>query len=670
MSNFETNKYETEAHSEELDFIFNQESANIEDIQHNNADLFHLAKTYFRLARKKITIALREKMQKTFTNVIFLTLECPPFSNGSMREDSPIEYIEQMRKQYPDIDIRILIPIMGLNKENTENSKKLSIEIENQTLSLEKTSISFEFFLQNKLIRTTLYKFPKNKLNITIYGLYSSAFSYTKDIAEISKLQNLAPFIKSARICVRKLLSDNKEDFRPDIVHCENVPFFLGAEFENKLPYPVKVIQAIKDFIQINMANQEAFWAAINLADKRAMNKICKDSVVKKCVASLFKLHNTRRFYQMKDCLKFIYKNYSKFRKYIDKGEDIEENTIFNKLNSRILQLFPLIALEDKQYYNIMAYSIKRCDIWITTSKTYYKEIFTNSDLSGELFKLLINTHNKSGYTFYGINTDKYPTNGTRRIYQSFSNENFREERRKNKLALLKEFSSDRIKTGFIDPTLFNNTNCKVAGNLDSFYEAPLMFANISNEIFANGVDILFNTILKLFELNKNVQIVISMKDGMKINYVKSWVEFLSSNKYLNGRWVFIDGEISLPKFLAAADMILIPRRTNMTTVEHYLAMHYGCVPIASRSGILNDTIPDIFEDMSNGCGFKTKTGLLTETDNNELFLTTTMKALGVYQNNLASWNLLVKNCMNKDCSWNFEILEKYYRLYNSSLDS
>ena len=30
----------------------------------------------------------------------------------------------------------------------------------------------------------------------------------------------------------------------------------------------------------------------------------------------------------------------------------------------------------------------------------------------------------------------------------------------------------------------------------------------------------------------------------------------------------------------------------NMTNNEHFLAMHYGCVPIASKSGILNDTIP------------------------------------------------------------------------------
>ncbi len=92
--------------------------------------------------------------------------------------------------------------------------------------------------------------------------------------------------------------------------------------------------------------------------------------------------------------------------------------------------------------------------------------------------------------------------------------------------------------------------------------------------------------------------------------------------------------------------------------------MHYGCVPIVSRSGILNDTISDIFDDITQGCGFKTKKELLTEEDNNELFLTPVMKALNIYQHNPSSWNLLIKNCLLKDCSWNFEILEKYEKIY------
>ena len=101
-----------------------------------------------------------------------------------------------------------------------------------------------------------------------------------------------------------------------------------------------------------------------------------------------------------------------------------------------------------------------------------------------------------------------------------------------------------------------------------------------------------------------------------------------------------------------------------MTTQEHYIAMSYGCVPVAARSGILNDTIPDIFDDISGGCGFKTKTGLLTEEDTNELYLTPVMKALNLYQNNPNSWNLLIKNCMNRESTWNFKMLEKYNKIY------
>ena len=114
--------------------------------------------------------------------------------------------------------------------------------------------------------------------------------------------------------------------------------------------------------------------------------------------------------------------------------------------------------------------------------------------------------------------------------------------------------------------------------------------------------------------------------------------------------------------------MILIPRRANMATSEHYIAMNYGCVPIAARNGILNDTIPDIFDDIVGGCGFKIKTGLLTDEDTNELYLTPVLKALNIYQNNPNSWNLLIKNCMNRDSSWSLKILERYNRIYQELL--
>lgn len=666
MENLEkNNQYNTASHNEDIDFIFNGEPESF-DIEFNkeNLNLSYIFKIYYRLLRKKLLTYFREKMRKDFINILYITLDCPPFTENSNREDSPCDYIKEMQKQYPNNDIRILIPIINV-QENLKYPKKLLTNIDGSSKYLEKTSISFDFFMQNKIQTATVYRFPKTKSNIQAYGIYSTSFSNVKNVFELSKLQYLAPFLKSTRIAVKKL---SKENFAPDIIHCEHVPYYLGAEFESKFQLKTKVVQIIKDFTQIDIAKPEAFWAAINLADKAAMKKICRDEIIKKCVAKLFNLHNTKRFYQMKECLKFIYKNYYKFRKYIDKGEDVEENIIFNRLNARIMKIFPNISYGENLYYNPMIYTLKKADFWATISKTYYKEIFEKPELSGNMFQYIEKTKNKSSYISIGLNSNKYPLENTRKIYQNFNSNNFREFRHINKTALIKEFSIDRMKTGFTDSTLFKNESAKIYGSLDSFYESPLLFATSNTEIFANGIDILFNSILKLFELHKNIQVIISIKDGMKVNLIKNWVEFLLQNRYLNGRWVFIDGDINLPKFLSSSDMILLPRRANLTNIEHYIAMNYGCIPIASKSGILNDTIPDIFDNIADGCGFKTKTNLLSNEDSNEIFLVPLIKALNLYQNNPNSWNLLIKNCITSDNNWNFKVLERYNKIYQKLL--
>ena len=554
-----------------------------------------------------------------FIRILYLTL-------GAL----PCEYINEMRKQYPENDISVLIPMYRIDDA--------------------KPIMRFDYFSQNRTVEASVYKFPKNTDNIQVYGLYSSAFASCKNMSDIAKLHYLAPFLKAARIAIKKL------GF-VDIVHCENIPFYLGEDKVN-----TKVLQVIKDFTQIEMAKTEPFWTAINIADKSMMTAICRDRKIKKLIACLFKLHNAKHFYQMNECLKYIYQNYSKFRKYIDKGEDIEENIIFNNLNSRILEMFP--QNNDNMFTNSLACS----DFWITTSKTYYDEIFNKPELSGDMYAQIVNTKDKSDFVSYGISYEKYGFNVPEEVYQQFNSENFRELRAKNKTALLKEFSADRIKTNFVDPTLFKNQEATIVGSLDSFFDSPLLFAHTNSDIFANGVDILFNTILKLFEMHKSFQTIICIKDGLKVNFIKSWLDFLQKNKYLDGKWVFIDSSINFSKFYAASDMTLIPRRANLNTPEHFAAMRYGCVPVVSRSGILNDTVADIFEDMTNGCGFKTKKALLTEEDNNELFLTPVLKALNIYQQNPSSWNLLVKNCLLKNCSWSFEILEKYNRIYRTIL--
>lgn len=653
--------YTTASHGNDLDSIFMEKIEDIDDIVFKDKrDYLYDLKMYFRYIRKNCNALIREKIQKNFTNIIYLTLDCPPFTPNSSRNDGPLEYILQMQKQYPDKDIRVLIPIINVDSEFTP-SQKLVIEYGEKTKVLEKTSISFDFFIQNKIQTAVVYKFPKNNTNIQVYGIYSPIFSGLKSVVELSRLYYLAPFVKAARIAIKKM---GKENFYPDIVHCENIPYYLGGEFETNLYSRIKVLQIIKDFTQIDIAKSEAFWAAINLADKKALKKITSDSLIKKYLARLFNLHNSKRFYQMKECLNFIYMNYYKFRKYVDKGEEIDENIIFNRLNARIMQIFPNISYGEELYFNPMIYSLKKSDFWATISKTYYDEVFEKPILSGKMFKYIEKTSKKSEYISLGCDKNDYPRENTRKIYHEFSLDNFRENRSKNKQALIKEFSIDRIKTNFVDPTLFKNENVNIVGSLDSFYQAPLLFANLSAEIFASGVDILFNTILKLFELHKNIQVIICIKDGLKINFIKNWIKFLEDNKYFNGRWVFVDADINLPKFLASSDMILLPRRANFSDNIHLIAMNYGCVPVASRNGLLNDNISDIFDDISEGCGFKTKQSLLADEDSNALFLAPLLKALNLYQSNSNSWNLLIKNCLKYDSSWSFEILEKYNQIY------
>lgn len=610
--------FETEAHLKEFDVQNESEEPIVlpQNIEH--ANFLYDYKTQFRFLRKNISAFLRKKLKKDFKEILIVTAQNPPF-----------DYIFAFKKQYPDKNIKVLIPLHDL--ENAE-----------------KTNISFEFYSQNKTCEARLYKLPKNANNIEIYGLFSASFSGH----DVSKLQYLAPFMKAVRICVKSL--------KPEVVHADNLPFFLGAEFESKMAYPVKVLQVIDDFGKYEAEKTEAFWAAINLVNKAGMKKICRDKIIQKCMASLFNLHNTKHFSQMRDCLEFIYQNYEKFRSTIDKTEEIDENILFRRMSIQALKLFPELKCENNIHFNSMYFTIKKVDFWVTISKTYYDEIFANKEIAGCLSKKIEQTKLKSDFINIGYNFSKT------KLYQPFDINNFRELRIKNKSYLLKEFSFKRVQTRFVDLSLLKTENYTLKGYLDSFYEAPLIFSKFSLNIFDDGVDIALDSILKLFEQRKNIQIIINIPNGLNNNFVKSWIEFLEQNSAFDGRWLFINDEINVEQFYAASDIALFPTRTNSSKTEHYKAMKFGCIPVASRSGILNDTIADIFDDMIFGCGFKTKNPLLTDKNANETYFETLSKAINLFINNNSSWNLLIKNAMNYDSNWNFEIIEKYNKIYDS----
>lgn len=609
----------TESHARELDIIYGIQPADFKEEYSKTCKSFNHFKTEWRFIRKFFSSLFRKTQKNNdFKTILYLTLDYPP-----------LDFISAFRKQYPDKDIKVLIPID--NKNETE-----------------KLIYGFEYYLQNRMNSASLYKMKQNSLNIDVYGLYSEAFSGS----DRTRLQYLAPFIKASRIASCKL--------KPEVIHADNIPFYLGAEFEKKSHYPIKVLQIIHDFSRFEADKKEAFWAAINLVDSNGMKKLCRDKIIKKCIASLFNLHNTKCFCQMRECLDFIYQNYYKLRKYPEKCDDIDENILFNRLNSRILKLFPKMEYENDLYYNTIFHTLKRADFWAVPSKTYYNSILTKPELSGKMFDRICKTKNKSSYISYGYEIPQAV------IYKPFTEDDFREARIRNKKYLTREFSKDRIRTRFIDPKFFKSEEYTIKGYLAPFFDTPLIFCKLSADIFTDGTDIALTSIIKLLEEFKNIQAIVNIPNGLENNQIKNWVEFLEEHIGYSGKWLFIDGEINLAQFYASSDLAFFCARNNITTSNHFTAMKYGCVPVALRQGIYNDTISDIFDDMTFGCGFKTKTPVNTEEDIIESFNTAVTKALKLYTQNPASWKLLIKNAINYNAGWTFDKIEKFNRIYSA----
>ncbi|HUO17499.1 MAG TPA: glycogen synthase GlgA [Verrucomicrobiae bacterium] len=109
-------------------------------------------------------------------------------------------------------------------------------------------------------------------------------------------------------------------------------------------------------------------------------------------------------------------------------------------------------------------------------------------------------------------------------------------------------------------------------------------------------------------------------------------------------------------KIEAGADMFLMPSRYEPCGLNQIYSLKYGTVPIVRATGGLDDTIEPWDARTGKGTGFKF-------TDyNGEALLLTIKEALDAFQDQ-ASWQVLMRNGMNKDFSWNASARE-YGKIY------
>jgi starch synthase len=109
-------------------------------------------------------------------------------------------------------------------------------------------------------------------------------------------------------------------------------------------------------------------------------------------------------------------------------------------------------------------------------------------------------------------------------------------------------------------------------------------------------------------------------------------------------------------KIEAGADMFLMPSRYEPCGLNQIYSLKYGTVPIVRATGGLDDTIEPWDARTGKGTGFK-----FTEYIG-EALLKTIKEALQAYRDQ-TSWQVLMRNGMNKDFSWNASARE-YGKIY------
>jgi starch synthase len=109
-------------------------------------------------------------------------------------------------------------------------------------------------------------------------------------------------------------------------------------------------------------------------------------------------------------------------------------------------------------------------------------------------------------------------------------------------------------------------------------------------------------------------------------------------------------------KIEAGSDMFLMPSKYEPCGLNQIYSLKYGTVPIVRATGGLDDTIEPWDARTGKGTGFK------FSDYSGEALLLTVKEALKAFRDQ-ASWQMLMRNGMNKDFSWNASAKE-YIRIY------
>lgn len=170
-------------------------------------------------------------------------------------------------------------------------------------------------------------------------------------------------------------------------------------------------------------------------------------------------------------------------------------------------------------------------------------------------------------------------------------------------------------------------------------------FCFIGRMATQKGLDILIKVIKRVVNLDVNI-IILGTGDP---NIEKS-IKRIAEKYPKNIKAELMHNEELAHKLYASSDFILIPSHYEPCGLIQMVAMRYGTLPVAAKTGGLSDSI----KNNSNG--------FLFEKDSSRSFVKAVKRALKVYRNK-NRYQILVERAMKKDFTWK-KSAKRYKRLY------
>lgn len=166
------------------------------------------------------------------------------------------------------------------------------------------------------------------------------------------------------------------------------------------------------------------------------------------------------------------------------------------------------------------------------------------------------------------------------------------------------------------------------------------------------GLDILHTMLRRIDQAEFEIVILGSGDEGWEERY--KWLSTFYP-KYISCNFRFDDDLAH--QIYAASDFIIIPSRYEPCGLIQMIAMLYGTIPIAHKTGGLKDSIKDGYN------------GFLFSNYDSEYLEKSVRKAVAIWKNDKESFDKIVENALSTDFSWD-KSAKAYLSLYDKLVNN